>query len=217
MTFSLHQNVQAGYGRTQSHFQWVPALFAAGKADGPCQGQEWVAVYLLPWCAFMAWKTTLHYIYIYIYIYDPGIEPRRGRDFPHPSRPALGPSQPPINGYRIFSGGKRQVRGVGHPPPPSAEVKERTELYLYSPTGPSWLVLRWTLPLHIYSLHSFEEHLNLDIPSASLVADELVGEWMYDSLRDFGLSQRCCWGFRSFGMWHCVPVLDCLTDFSRRH
>jgi len=26
----------------------------------------------------------------------PGIESRRRRDFPHPSRPALGPTQPPV-------------------------------------------------------------------------------------------------------------------------
>jgi hypothetical protein len=38
-------------------------------------------------------------------------------------------------------GVKRQGRGVDHPPPSSAEVKERVELYLYSRSGPSWPVL----------------------------------------------------------------------------
>jgi len=32
-------------------------------------------------------------------------------------------------------------RGVDHSPSFSAEVKERVELYLYSPSGPSWPVL----------------------------------------------------------------------------
>ena len=39
---------------------------------------------------------------------------------------------------------KRPGRGV-HNPLPSAEVKERAELYLYSPSGPTWRVLGWTL------------------------------------------------------------------------
>jgi len=37
-------------------------------------------------------------------------------------------------------GVKRPGRGVDHIPS-SAEVKERVELYLYSPFGPSWPVL----------------------------------------------------------------------------
>ena len=40
-------------------------------------------------------------------------------------------------GTGSFPGVKRSGRGVDHPPPPSAEVKERVELYLYSPSAPS--------------------------------------------------------------------------------
>jgi len=36
--------------------------------------------------------------------------------------------------------------GVDHPPPSSAEVKERVELYPCSLFGPSWLVQGWALP-----------------------------------------------------------------------
>jgi hypothetical protein len=39
-------------------------------------------------------------------------------------------------------GVKRSGRGPDHPTLSSAEVKERVELYLYFPSGPSWPVLR---------------------------------------------------------------------------
>jgi hypothetical protein len=78
----------------------------------------------------------------------PGIESRWGRDFQQPSRPALGPTQPPVQWVSGNSlGVKRPGRGVDHPPPSSAEVKERAELYLNSPSGPSWPVIGWPLPL----------------------------------------------------------------------
>jgi len=38
-------------------------------------------------------------------------------------------------------GVKQLGRGVDSPPPSSAEVKGRVELYLYSPSGPLWPVL----------------------------------------------------------------------------
>ena len=72
----------------------------------------------------------------------PGIESRCGRNFPHLSRPALGPTQPPIQWVpAFFPGVKRPGRDVDHPPASSAEVKERVELYLYSTSGPSWPLL----------------------------------------------------------------------------
>jgi len=40
-----------------------------------------------------------------------------------------------------FQGVKRPGRDVDHLPPSSAEVKEGIELYLSSPSGPSWTLL----------------------------------------------------------------------------
>jgi len=42
---------------------------------------------------------------------------------------------------------ERPERGVDHPSQSRAEVKERVGLYLYSPSGPSWLVIGRTLLL----------------------------------------------------------------------
>jgi hypothetical protein len=50
----------------------------------------------------------------------------------------------------LFQGVKRQGLGVDHTLPTNAEVKEREDLYFFSPSG-SWLLLGWNLPftLHI--------------------------------------------------------------------
>jgi len=44
-----------------------------------------------------------------------------------------GPPSFLYNGYRFFLRVKQLRHGVDHPPPSSAEVKERVEVYLYSP------------------------------------------------------------------------------------
>jgi hypothetical protein len=60
-----------------------------------------------------------------------------GRDFPHPSKLALGPHPASYAvGTGSFPGVKRLGCGVDHPTPSSADVKERVEPYLCSPSGP---------------------------------------------------------------------------------
>ena len=80
----------------------------------------------------------------------PGIESRWGRHFR--TRPELpwGPHSLLYNVYRIsFPGVKRPGRGVHHPPPSSTEVKERVELYVYTPCWPLWSFLARTLLLYL--------------------------------------------------------------------
>jgi hypothetical protein len=98
----------------------------------------------------------------------PGIESQWGRDFSQLSRPALGPTQHPIQWVLgLFPGGK--AAGAWSWPPTG--VKERVELYLYSPSGPLWPVLGRTLPLYtgiylaiimlkIYIVHKYFKYLN---------------------------------------------------------
>jgi hypothetical protein len=77
--------------------------------------------------------------YIYIYICglgsSVGIATDYGLDSPGsnpvgdeifgPSRPALGPSQPPVKGYQVFPGGKVWPGcAADHSPPSSAAVME---------------------------------------------------------------------------------------------
>ena len=61
------------------------------------------------------------------------------------------------NGYPVFPGGT-VAGGWRWPPTPSnADVKERVKLYLYSPSGPSWPVLEWTIPLPFTFTYSMQQ------------------------------------------------------------
>ena len=64
----------------------------------------------------------------------PGIESRWGARFSAPVQtcPGAHPASYTID-TGSFRGVKRPGRGVDHPPPSSAEVKERVELYIYPP------------------------------------------------------------------------------------
>ena len=93
------------------------------------------------------------------------------------------------NGYRVsFPEVKRPGRGVDYLLRFRAEAKERVELYLYSPSGPSWPVTGWTLPLPLWT------------------------QWMYYNWASVPTCRRCtrkankqgCWWRRSIN--HAWPA-----------
>ena len=67
-----------------------------------------------------------------------GLNPCGGRNFPHLSRPALGPTQSPVQRAPRLSQGVKSGRGVTLTPHPPlyCHGHERVELYLYSPYEP---------------------------------------------------------------------------------
>ena len=101
-------------------------------------------------------NTSIHF-WVYIFSCRPATgwtvresNPGGGKIFrTRPDRP-WGPRSLLHNGYGVsFLGVKRPGRGVTHPPPSSTEVKEKVELYLYSPSGPSWPVLGFYLYIQL--------------------------------------------------------------------
>jgi hypothetical protein len=53
-------------------------------------------------------------------------------------------------GTGSFTGVKRPGGDVDHPPPSKRRGHERVELYLYSPSGPSWPVIGSTFTFTLY-------------------------------------------------------------------
>ena len=91
-------------------------------------------------------------------------------------------------GTGSFPGVKRPGRGVGHPPPSSADVKERIELYLYSTSGPSWAVLGWTLLYCRVTLQSVRDMETLNF-------------------------ECCVFCYRTLKCFWCVLLMNCSTFF----
>ena len=89
-------------------------------------------------------------------------------------------------------------RSVDHPPPSSAQVKERVELYLYCPSRPSWPILGWTLPLpSIYSttssaspVYHFQSALRASLSSGHPVVLKIMCQM--SNLSQSGKQVLCC-------------------------
>ena len=77
----------------------------------------------------------------------PWIESRWGARFSAPVQTGTGAYPASCTmGTGSFLGVKLLGRGAYHPPPSKCRGQERVGLYLYSPSGPSWLVMGAPLP-----------------------------------------------------------------------
>jgi hypothetical protein len=121
-----------------------------------------------------------------------GIESRwGGRDFPHPSRPALGFTRLMYNGYRVFPGGKER---------PGETLIPHSLLVPWSwkgraiPLLPLWAVYRASVPVKGRTLPFF--YLSRSLPSNSVLNNYVLvthkdeaGSSGYD-IDDVELSQK---------------------------
>jgi len=73
-----------------------------------------------------------------------GIEYRWERDFSASVQtgPGAHPASCTVGTGSLSQGVKWPVDGADHPTPSNANIKERVELYLCSPSGPPWSVTR---------------------------------------------------------------------------
>ena len=97
----------------------------------------------------------MHTVYLYIYILQTLRAGRSGDRIPVGERfsapvqtgPGAHPASCTMGTGSFLQGVKRSRRGVDHPPPSSAEVEGRVELYICSPSGPPWPLTGRTLTL----------------------------------------------------------------------
>ena len=89
------------------------------------------------------------------YVLDgPGIESRWGARYSAPVQ--TGPGSYPASctmGTGSFPWVMQPGRGTDHPPPSKRRGHERVELYLYSPSGPSWPIIGRTFTFRYYNVY----------------------------------------------------------------
>ena len=121
-----------------------------------------------------------------------------------PGRP-WGPFSFLSNGYRIsFPGVKRPWNGVDHLPPSCAEAKEWAQLHLFSPSGPSWAVIRWTLPFtfitFVFGWQWDQAHWTRNDDVVFTMSDMIRWRHVYDGRYSMTATQHArCVVYRSVG------------------
>ena len=150
-----------------------------------------------------------HFSYDAVYT-SPGIESRWERDFLHPSKPSVGLTQSPVKWVPSLSPGGKTAGAWRWPPTPSSDaVKERIELYLYSPSAPSWPILGWPLPLPYISINCKCTHHIPIFFSPFTNAYLPMDIWRVIILEAYGCAIWCHVGERALNHLSVACVLIC--------
>ena len=105
-------------------------------------------------------------------------------------------------GTGSFPGVKRPGRGADHPPPSRAEVKERVELYLCSPSGLSLPVRGCTLPLCPFLCLYIRWRVSARLPLAAVKfgirtvyenVSSIGQKCLSGTLHEYLSTSYCCW------------------------
>jgi hypothetical protein len=99
------------------------------------------------------------------------------------------------SGYRITS-------CFNHPPAFSSKVEERVELYIYSPSGPSWLLPGWILAFPLNPISEIEPATLRLVAQCRNQSHRAPSQKIYacSSKRTFFVKQITC-GF-TLNLWH---------------
>ena len=100
----------------------------------------------------------------------PRIESRLGAEFS--STLQTGPGVHPAS-HTI----KRPGPDVDNPRPCSVEVKERVQLYIYSPSGPSWSVLGWTFYFLLFFPPLSHDKTRNNCPFPTITRPKVAVSW----------------------------------------
>ena len=130
------------------------------------------------------------------------------------------PWGPPILlyiGTESLPGVKRPGHGIDHPPPSNAEVKERVELYLYSPSGPSWPVPGWPLPLPLHGKTYSTKQLTTSPPHFSST-DNLHIRYFCKNFNQISSFTPFCYSIHyACEKVHCLFNLNSLQSYKNLH
>jgi len=129
-------------------------------------------------------------------------------------------------GIEFFPGVKRPGRGVDHPTSYSAEVKERVELCLYSPSWPSGPVRGWTLPFTIllsrisgtFNVNVFEFRALTSVRWAVHSVSGRFNANVFKKLvtNNFAASQLCCAQFHTNSFKFVTTTASCSVTVDYR-